>query len=41
MRYIRYFIKIILVIIGIELIYLPIIFKDKSVVSSLRTYFEN
>ena len=40
-NYIRHFIKIHLVNKGIEFINLPSIFKDKSVISSIPTYFEN
>ena len=39
--HIRHFIKIQFVNKGIEFINLPIIFKDKSVISSIPTYFEN
>ena len=35
------FIKIQVVNKGIEFIYLPSLFKDKSVISSIPTYFEN
>ena len=38
---IRHFIKIQFVNMGIEYINLPSIFKDKSVISSIPTYFEN
>ena len=37
----RHFIKIQFVNKGIEFINLPSIFKDKSVISSIPTYFEN
>ena len=40
-NHIRHFIKIQLVNKGIEFINLPSIFKDKSVISSIPTYFEN
>ena len=40
-NHIRHFIKIIFVNKGIEFINLPSIFKDKSVISSIPTYFEN
>ena len=40
-NHIRHFIKIQFVNKGIELINLPSIFKDKSVLSSTPTYFEN
>ena len=40
-NHIRHFIKIQFVNKGIELINLPSIFKDKSVISSILTYFEN
>ena len=40
-NHIRHFIKIQFVNQGIEFINLPIIFKDKSVISSILTYFEN
>ena len=40
-NHIRHFIKIQFVNKGIELINLPSIFKDKSVISSIPTYFEN
>ena len=40
-NHIRHFIKIQFVIKGIEFINLPSIFKDKSVISSIPTYFEN
>ena len=40
-NHIRHFIKIQFVNKGIEFINLPIIFKDKSVISSIPTYFEN
>ena len=40
-NHIRYFIKIQFVNKGIEFINLPSIFKDKSVISSILTYFEN
>ena len=40
-NHIRHFIKIQFVNKGIEFIYLPSIFKDKSVISSIPTYFEN
>ena len=40
-NYIRHFIKIQFVNKGIEFINLPSIFKDKSVISSIPTYFEN
>ena len=39
--HIRHFIKIQFVNKGIEFINLPSIFKDKSVISSIPTYFEN
>ena len=39
--HIRHFINIQLVNKGIEFINLPSIFKDKSVISSIPTYFEN
>ena len=39
--HIRHFIKIQFVKTGIEFINLPSIFKDKSVISSIPTYFEN
>ena len=39
--YIRHFIKIQFVNKGIEFINLPSIFKDKPVISSIPTYFEN
>ena len=39
--HIRHLIKIQFVNKGIELINLPSIFKDKSVISSIPTYFEN
>ena len=38
---IRHFIKIQFVNKGVEFINLPSIFKDKSVISSIPTYFEN
>ena len=38
-NHIRHFIKIQFVIKGIEFINLPSIFKDKSVISSITTYF--
>ena len=40
-NHIRYFIKIQFVNKGIEFINLPSIFKDKPVISSIPTYFEN
>ena len=40
-NHIRHFIKIKFVNKGIEFINLPSIFKDKSVISSIHTYFEN
>ena len=40
-NHIRHFIKIQFVNKRIEFIYLPSIFKDKSVISSIPTYFEN
>ena len=40
-NHIRHFIKIQFVNKGIEFINLPGIFKDKSVISSIPTYFEN
>ena len=40
-NHIRHFIKIQFVNKGIEFINLPSIFKDKSVISSILTYFEN
>ena len=40
-NHIRHFIKIQFVNKGIEFINLPSIFKDKSVISSIYTYFEN
>ena len=40
-NHIRYFIKIQFVNKGIAFINLPSIFKDKSVISSIPTYFEN
>ena len=40
-QYIRHVIKIQFVNKGIEFINLPSIFKDKSVISSIPTYFEN
>ena len=40
-NHIRYFIEIQFVNKGIEFINLPSIFKDKSVISSIPTYFEN
>ena len=40
-NYIRHFIKIQIVNKGIEFINLPSIFKGKSVISSIPTYFEN
>ena len=40
-KHIRHFIKIQFVNKGIEFINLPSIFKDKSVISSIPTYFEN
>ena len=40
-NHIRHFIKIQFVNKGIEFINLPSIFKDKSVISSIPTYFEN
>ena len=40
-NHIRHFIKIQFVNKGIEFINLPSIFKDKSVISSVPTYFEN
>ena len=40
-NHIRHFIKIQFVNKGIESINLPSIFKDKSVISSIPTYFEN
>ena len=40
-NHIRHFIKIQFVNKGIEFISLPNIFKDKSVISSIPTYFEN
>ena len=39
--HIRHFIKIQFVNKGIKLVNLPSIFKDKSVISSIPTYFEN
>ena len=39
--HIRHFIKIQFVNKGFEFINLPSIFKDKSVISSIPTYFEN
>ena len=39
-NHIRHFIKIQFVIKGIEFINLPSIFKDKSVIPSIPTYFE-
>ena len=41
LHHIRHFIKFQFVNKGIELINLPSIFKDKSVISSITTYFEN
>ena len=41
MNHIRHFIKIQFVNKGIEFINLPSMFKDKSVISSIPTYFEN
>ena len=40
-NHIRHFIKIQFVNKGVEFINLPNIFKDKSVISSIPTYFEN
>ena len=40
-NHIRHFIKIQFVNKGIEFINLPSIFKDKSVITSIPTYFEN
>ena len=40
-NHIRHYIKIQFVNKGIEFINLPSIFKDKSVISSIPTYFEN
>ena len=40
-NHIRQFIKIQIINKGIEFINLPSIFKDKSVISSITTYFEN
>ena len=40
-NHIRHFIKIQYVNKGIEFINLPSIFKDKSVISSIPTYFKN
>ena len=40
-NHIRHFTKIQFVNKGIEFINLPSIFKDKSVISSIPTYFEN
>ena len=40
-NHIRHFIKIQLINKGIEFINLPSIFKDKSVISSITTYFES
>ena len=40
-NHIRHFIKIQFVDKGMEFINLPSIFKDKSVISSIPTYFEN
>ena len=40
-NHIRHFIKIQFFNKGIEFINLPSIFKDKSVISSIPTYFEN
>ena len=40
-NHIRHFIKIQFVNKGIEFINLPSIFKDKTVISSIPTYFEN
>ena len=40
-NHIRHFIKIQFVNKGIEFINVPSIFKDKSVISSIPTYFEN
>ena len=40
-NHIRHFIKIQFVNKGIEFINLPCLFKDKSVISSIPTYFEN
>ena len=40
-NHIRHFIKIQFFNKGIEFINLPSIFKDKSVISSISTYFEN
>ena len=40
-NHIRHLIKIQVVNKGIEFINLPSIFKDKSVISSIPTYFEN
>ena len=40
-NHIRHFIKIQFVNKGIEFINLPSIFKDKSIISSIPTYFEN
>ena len=41
MNHIRHFIKIQFVNKGIKYINLPSIFKDKSVISSIPSYFEN
>ena len=40
-NHIRHFIKILFVNKGIEFVNLPSLFKDKSVISSIPTYFEN
>ena len=40
-NHIRHFIKIQFVNKGIKFIYLPSIFKEKSVISSIPTYFKN
>ena len=40
-NYIRYFIKISFINKGIEFIDLPSIFRDKNVISSIPSYFEN
>ena len=40
-NYIRHIIKMLFVNKGIEFMDLPSIFKDKSVISSVSTYFEN
>ena len=40
-KHIRYFIKIQFINKGIKVINLSSIFKDKSVISSVSTYFEN